>query len=368
MINSGARAPESVTHAANSQSHGTWRASAKCQLHSLLARVSTINFMLKIKMLLSWFIESLSHPCLSVLCAVWVGVSELVITGWSAPAVAHYWGYLRSANAPFIVRSSEILCVPVLLLVLSPDVFWSLPWLRRIRLLDLAAHCVPAPVFHPRCARAPTLPVTLFVLWINCCISAIKSFSWFHNRRIWPSMDSAEALTIQGLLENNNARLDRQDEQIFATGRAVQALVAQVSELTTQLQQLRMPAAPLPPPVSPAPLNSATQREPRLPAPEAYNGEPNLCRAFLVNCSMFFSLQLQTFATEESKVALVLTLLSGKAALWGRRLYGERRCGKIIIPAVPRLSREERERRRARGLCLYCGALGHFLAECPVKP
>ncbi len=72
----------------------------------------------------------------------------------------------------------------------------------------------------------------------------------------------------QGLLENNNARLDRQDEQMFATGRAVQALVAQVSELTTQLQQLRMPAAPLPPPVSPAPLNSATQREPRLPDPE----------------------------------------------------------------------------------------------------
>ncbi len=108
---------------------------------------------------------------------------------------------------------------------------------------------------------------------------------------------------------------------MLATGRAVQALVAQVSELTTQFQQLRMPTAPLPPPVPPAPLNSATQRELRLPAPEAYNGEPNLCRAFLVKCSMFFSLQLQTFATEESKVALVLTLLSGKAALWGTAVW-----------------------------------------------
>ncbi len=32
-----------------------------------------------------------------------------------------------------------------------------------------------------------------------------------------------------------------------------------------------------------------------------------------------------------------------------------------------RLSRVERERRRARGLCFYCGASGHFLDECPVK-
>ncbi|MGL5566538.1 MAG: retropepsin-like aspartic protease family protein, partial [Plesiomonas sp.] len=32
-----------------------------------------------------------------------------------------------------------------------------------------------------------------------------------------------------------------------------------------------------------------------------------------------------------------------------------------------RLSREERERRRAGGLCLYCGGAGHFLNRCPVK-
>ncbi len=32
-----------------------------------------------------------------------------------------------------------------------------------------------------------------------------------------------------------------------------------------------------------------------------------------------------------------------------------------------RLSREERDRRRMRGLCLYCGAAGHFLVKCPVK-
>jgi hypothetical protein len=32
-----------------------------------------------------------------------------------------------------------------------------------------------------------------------------------------------------------------------------------------------------------------------------------------------------------------------------------------------RLSREEKERRRSQGLCLYCGGAGHSFSRCPVK-
>ncbi len=277
------------------------------------------------------------------------------------------------------------------------------------------------------------------------------------------------------------------------TGRAVQALVAQVSELTTQVQLLRSPAAPPTPPSFSIPGNHSPQHEPRLPAPEMYAGDPNLRRAFLTKCSLFFSLQPLTFATEVSRVALVLTLLSGRAALWGTAVWENRHpccssfhslsqemrrvfdralvgrevarmladlrfCPFLIIPSssgpwrqsvsgtrrrsgtmflhgladriqqeidvveLPlgldelvdlalrvdarlqqsdlrgrrkltprypffdtgdtvghssvdepmqvgraRLSREERDRRRTRGLCLYCGAAGHFLVKCPVK-
>ncbi len=104
-------------------------------------------------------------------------------------------------------------------------------------------------------------------------------------------MDSADATTLQGLFAFNNACMDRQDEQMLATGRAVQALVAQVSELTTQLQLLRAPTAPPPSPVPPIPADNASQYEPRLPTPEMYGGEPDLCRAFLTKCSMFFSIK-----------------------------------------------------------------------------
>ncbi len=308
-------------------------------------------------------------------------------------------------------------------------------------------------------------------------------------------MDSVGTRGLQELLAGNNACMDLQEENMLNTGRAVQALVAQVSELTTQVQLLRSPAAPPTPPSFPITGNNSPQHEPRLPAPERYAGDSNLCRAFLTKCSLFFSLQPLTFATEASKVSLVLTLLSGKAALWGtavwenchpccssfrslsqemrrvfdralvgrkaarmlvdlrqgeqsvsdysiqfrtlaaecewneraqwdmflhgladriqreievvelppgldelvdlalrvdarlqqRDLRGRRRLtpGEFFLGAGDtvshasvdepmqvgraRLSQEERDRRRMRGLCLYCGAAGHFLVKCPVK-
>lgn len=311
-------------------------------------------------------------------------------------------------------------------------------------------------------------------------------------------MDAASSASLTEFINHSIARMDQQQESITTTGRAVQALVTQVSELSQQLQLLRNPAAPPTPPIPPTPPEPGVQPEPRLPVPQSYAGEPNFCRAFLTRCSMHFSLQPRTFEREESKVAFVLTLLTGQAALWGTavwenkdpcctsfqalaaemkrvfdravagkdaaRLLAELRQGdrtvadysiefrtlaaecrwneeaqwdmflhgladrvqrEIYILDLPqslnglidlalrvdarlnrlerytqsnqrlrgaegrstnegdtvgpiadpepmqvgraRLSREERERRRSRGLCLYCGGAGHFLHACPVK-
>uniref|UniRef100_A0A9J7Y1Z7 DUF4939 domain-containing protein n=1 Tax=Cyprinus carpio carpio TaxID=630221 RepID=A0A9J7Y1Z7_CYPCA len=101
----------------------------------------------------------------------------------------------------------------------------------------------------------------------------------------------------------------------------VQVLVTQVSELTQQIHQLTSPAAP-PAPLVPRDIPEAHYRpEPCLPAPESYSGEPDFCRTFLTKCSLHFSLQPRTFETEESKVAFALTLLSGRAALWGTAVW-----------------------------------------------
>lgn len=59
-------------------------------------------------------------------------------------------------------------------------------------------------------------------------------------------MDPMSAAELREILSNNNVQFDRQGEQIMATGYAVQALVAQVSEMTMQLQQLQTDSAHIP--------------------------------------------------------------------------------------------------------------------------
>ncbi|XP_077065610.1 uncharacterized protein LOC143718435 [Siphateles boraxobius] len=82
-------------------------------------------------------------------------------------------------------------------------------------------------------------------------------------------MDSASSTPeLNEFLSHSIARMDQQEENLAVTGRAIQALVAQVSELTQQLQHLAGPTGPSPLPVPPPPPAPTIQPEPRLPAPE----------------------------------------------------------------------------------------------------
>ncbi|KAI2647539.1 Retrotransposon-derived protein PEG10 [Labeo rohita] len=133
--------------------------------------------------------------------------------------------------------------------------------------------------------------------------------------------------TLEDYVQDCISRLEKQEKCTSDVGSAIRALVGQVSELTQRMQQLQLTAAPVTPPTPPAPLAAvgssavAPQPEPRLPPPEVYSGEPNFCLAFLTKCSMHFALQPRTFLSEESKVAFVLTLLTGRAALWGTAVW-----------------------------------------------
>ncbi|XP_048010473.1 uncharacterized protein LOC125244430 [Megalobrama amblycephala] len=117
-------------------------------------------------------------------------------------------------------------------------------------------------------------------------------------------MDAASSVALTEFINHSISRMDQQQESISSTGRAVQALVTQVSELSQQLQQLRNPTAPPAPSVPPSPPDQGDHPEPRLPV-------PSLTRP-------------RTFEREETKVAFVLTLLTGQAALWGTAVWENR--------------------------------------------
>ncbi len=140
-------------------------------------------------------------------------------------------------------------------------------------------------------------------------------------------MDPASASELRDFLARSNSRMDHQDEQRAVSNHAIQALVTQVSELTTQLQRLQSEPEQRPtasnPPAPTIPDQAGRIIEPRLPPPAFYSGEPQQCRSFLAKCSLYISLQPSSFPTEESKIAFVITLLSGRAALWGTTVWEE---------------------------------------------
>ena len=74
--------------------------------------------------------------------------------------------------------------------------------------------------------------------------------------------------------------------------------------------------ATLPPPVISSP-GSGT----RFPLPKQFEGDPEVCRGFLTQCALGFRLQPDSFPTEESKVAYITTLLSGRALEWATAVW-----------------------------------------------
>ncbi|TWW75360.1 hypothetical protein D4764_13G0000220 [Takifugu flavidus] len=107
---------------------------------------------------------------------------------------------------------------------------------------------------------------------------------------------------IEGVLMLHEQRLE---EAAAHARQAAEAQARAITALTAQLQQLT------------STLSSPEATNPRLEAPERYNGDPKLCRPFLTSCSLLFSLQPHTFATEGAKVAYVISNLTGRAILWG---------------------------------------------------
>lgn len=138
---------------------------------------------------------------------------------------------------------------------------------------------------------------------------------------IWPGLDPAhkpppairlgkieevlqhqEALMVSAKVEARQAAEDN--------GQAL--LAGKLQQLSARLD-LTSPPLTLVPALPPA--TQANSPEPCVGRPECFAGDS--CGAFIINCSLLFSLQRRTFATEATKVAFAITHLSSHARPWG---------------------------------------------------
>ncbi|MGL5566260.1 MAG: retropepsin-like aspartic protease, partial [Plesiomonas sp.] len=142
-------------------------------------------------------------------------------------------------------------------------------------------------------------------------------------------MDPARMWGLQEVMNKVDFRLQRQERELAERTKTMQEMAKQVSELSARLQQSTRPlaATPAPPPSVPQHHRAAGSHGTLIPTIERGLG----------------------YASNRP------TANSRSSAPGGNGL------------GRARLSREERERRRAGGLCFYCGGTGHLLNRCPLK-
>ena len=58
-----------------------------------------------------------------------------------------------------------------------------------------------------------------------------------------------------------------------------------------------------------------------MPAPERYDGDLGLCRSFLLQCSLVFELQPQTYPTHKSRIAYLIGSMRGEALAWAAAVW-----------------------------------------------
>ncbi|KAG1933640.1 retrotransposable element [Pimephales promelas] len=125
-------------------------------------------------------------------------------------------------------------------------------------------------------------------------------------------MDPARENSLQTALELQGAMLGRHEDELAATHHAMDSLATRVTDIVQQLQHLR---------TDPSSSRGRDTPEPRVNIPPCYSGEPKECRAFLTQCEVVFSLQTSTYATDRSRIAFVVSLLTGRAREWGTAMW-----------------------------------------------
>lgn len=136
------------------------------------------------------------------------------------------------------------------------------------------------------------------------------------------SASQASGDSFQAALAQQGARLDQHSSLLNSASHDFQLLSGRLTEIHNRLEQVAQAVGEREAHIPPAEILSSSGPEPQVINPPTYDGDIKSCKAFLDQCSLVFALQPRRFASEVSKVAYVLTLLTGRARDWGMAVWG----------------------------------------------
>lgn len=149
-------------------------------------------------------------------------------------------------------------------------------------------------------------------------------------------MDPADTDSLPQTLAGQHALLEQHDH-------ALKTLLDHVKDFSRSLSELQgrfSAQSPQPAPSVPLPSVSPPPREPFVPAPDRYDGNPGACRDFLVQCSLVFEQQPHSYASDRAKIAYLIGSLRGAALSWATAMWEKQ---SLISSSYPHFIQEMRK-------------------------
>ncbi|KAJ8339618.1 hypothetical protein SKAU_G00364040 [Synaphobranchus kaupii] len=135
-------------------------------------------------------------------------------------------------------------------------------------------------------------------------------------------MDPADSTAMFHALQKQGLIVQQHAQGIFELREEIKELCAEMRRLAIAVQP-RTPEQPAKLPAIPPsnPMGAWQFREPQQPPPERFGGEPERCKAFLLQCDFVFRQQPLTYPTDERRIGYVMGLLKGKALDWATAVW-----------------------------------------------
>ena len=131
-------------------------------------------------------------------------------------------------------------------------------------------------------------------------------------------MEPADMDNLRQAIEKQGALLGQHQHEFANVSHSFSVIKQSLTTLSEQIQALQ----PSPPPTpAPTPAPVLPLREPRLPPPPPYAGEPGTCRSFLSQCTIAMELQASMLPTDRSRIAYVIAVLTGRAREWATAVW-----------------------------------------------
>uniref|UniRef100_A0A3B3HYN0 Ty3 transposon capsid-like protein domain-containing protein n=1 Tax=Oryzias latipes TaxID=8090 RepID=A0A3B3HYN0_ORYLA len=165
----------------------------------------------------------------------------------------------------------------------------------------------PLIIGQPAQPPEPLLPITL--LYTTLITPPYTSQAGLTSQE-WMIRQQEEQLSFlrRGLLEMS----DRHEQQLTAVSKQIEQLAGQIQHPPSS-HPLHSPSSAS---VHLAPVQTSVAPAAQLARPERFSGDSGDCRVFITQCELHFELQAVNYPTDRSRVAFIISHLTGRAGAW----------------------------------------------------